>query len=138
MLVSTRMMDAGKMIEASAVGNALASTCVTFGVTWGNQEGYASASSSSPTMVEAKPKTSISKTRFPRLGRPATRTAIVEIISSQARRMAPKPLKKMVAEAVICEPVSDSTTGINRANSRIRALFVIAQDKITLCRRRFC
>jgi hypothetical protein len=44
----------------------------------------------------------------------------------------------VVVEAVICEPVSDPTTGINRANSRIQALFVIAQDKLTLCRWRFC
>ena len=29
-------------------------------------------------------------------------------------------------------------TGINRANSQISAFFVIAQDKLTLCRRRFC
>ena len=44
----------------------------------------------------------------------------------------------MVAEAVTYEPVSDSTTGINRANSRIRALFVICQYELTLCCRRFC
>ena len=39
--------------------------------------------------------------------------------------------------AVTYEPVSDSTMGINRANSRIRALFAILQDKMPPCRRRF-
>ena len=39
--------------------------------------------------------------------------------------------------AVTYEPVSDSTMGINRANSRIRAFFVILQYELTLCCRRF-
>jgi hypothetical protein len=46
--------------------------------------------------------------------------------------------RSMVVEAVSCEPVSDSTTGINRANSRIQALFVITHEKLTLCAGRFC
>ena len=43
----------------------------------------------------------------------------------------------MVVRAVTYEPVSDSTMGINRANSRIRAFFVILQYELTLCCRRF-
>ena len=66
------------------------------------------------------------------------RGKFVEIISAPARLMAPKPLKKMVVCAVRYEPVSDPTTGINRANSRIRALFVIYRSKLSLCRRGFC
>ena len=76
---------------------------VTFGVTWGKQ-GYASASSSSPKLAEAKPVTSSAGSRVtcePNGGR----GKFVEIISSPARRMAPKPLKKMVGTTGI-EPVT--------------------------------
>ena len=101
--MSERMKDAGKMIGAEALGNAHALTRVTFGVTW-EKPGYASASSSSPKMAEAKPVTSSAESRV--TSDPNGRRGnFVEIISSPAKRVAPKPLKKMVGTTGI-EPVT--------------------------------
>ena len=121
--MSVRMKHAGEMIGAVALGNAHALARVTFGVTWGKQ-GHASASSSSPKLPEAKPVTSSAGSRVT-CEPNGRRGNFVEIISSPARRIAPKSLKKMVVEAVTCEPVSASTTGINRAISRISPFFAI-------------
>lgn len=102
----------------------LASTRVTFGVTWG-QQGSASESTSERAMSEAQRLASLAQPTDGLYQADRLRGNLVEIIFSPTTAAMAKSLKKMVVCAVICEPVSPGFRLItgnflqNSANNRL-------------------